>query len=1030
MDKERKVYTVATAHLDTVWNWDFEHTVDVCLKNTLEKNFKLFEKYPDYVFNFEGAYRYELMEEYYPEEFKRLKAYVRENRWFVSGSSYENGDVNIPSPEALFRNILYGNGYFEETFGKKSADIFLPDCFGFGFALPSIAEHSGLKGFSTQKLTWGSAFGTPFDLGKWYGVNGKWIYANLNPHAYDYTFKKIRSWDFLKNKLRDNEKYGLDMTALYHGVGDQGGAPKEKSVKVLTSEMAKNAENDVKVYSVSSDRVFYELEKGNYNKLPEWHNELVMQNHAVGGYTSRAVGKRWNRKCEELADMAERASAAAHITGLSEYPKEALKRAWKRTITHQFHDDMPGTSVQRAYIRSWNDYSVSLNEFEREYENAALAIADGLDTSGVKGLAVVVNNSREFARKGVVTAFVNGLNADKKLFASDGKNTYPAQLNDNGELCFAAEMPAVGFKVFDVYAEGGDASVSALKITKNTLENHRYAVKLDKNGDVTSIFDKKLNKELLQKPITMDLFAYDGSKDWPAWELKYSELNKVSELHPKFRSAKIIDNGAARVSLEIEQAYNNSIFKTKIYLDNNVDAVMFDVEIIWNELRTLLKHNFALNAFSKEASYDLGLGVIRRGNSTEKLYEVPAQKWADITDKSGDFGISIISECKYGWDKPADNILRLTAIHTPKADYRKDSKQSLMDLGLNKYSFAVTSHKGADLKETQKLAAEFLQPMTAFTTDKHKGGLGNEFSLCGLSSDGVILRALKLSEKGNKLIVRFNEAEGKTQKDVKFNVFGGVLSAKEIYADEQFKDSASVKDGKLIFDISPYDVKSFELEINIPECAPKQKQLDLPYDAQVTTRNGENGTRLGRKPFSVPAELLPEKLYIGGIEYRLGGKTLKNVMFGKGQTLKAEGYGKINMLCASLDGSRDFEFKSGGKAQKIFVREADERFAGWDLYGLNEKAFYNGGDIAYEITHTHTDGKNDTAHQIYLYRVSANLDKNGEIILPYDDSFVLFAATASNGKNGKLVTLTHDVPPTTRQFLPPEKKPFLKKLFR
>ncbi len=234
---KKRVYTVATAHLDTVWSWNFETTVSHYIYDTIVDNVELFKKYPDYNFSFEGSYRYELMQEYYPEEFELVKQYVKEGRWHVCGSAYENGDVNCPSPEALFRNILFGNSYFEETFGKRSVDIYLPDCFGFGWALPSIAHHANLKGFTTQKLTWGSAYGTPFDIGKWYGVDGNYIYACTNPHDYYFTLTKIRDWDFVQNKLNENEKYGLDWTYLFHGIGDRGGAPKEASVICLEDEM-------------------------------------------------------------------------------------------------------------------------------------------------------------------------------------------------------------------------------------------------------------------------------------------------------------------------------------------------------------------------------------------------------------------------------------------------------------------------------------------------------------------------------------------------------------------------------------------------------------------------------------------------------------------------------------------------------------------------------------------------------------------------------------------------------------------------
>ena len=161
---KKKIYTIATAHLDTVWSWDLEESIDKYIYDTLLDNFRLFEKYPDYVFNFEGSYRYELMDEYYPELFKKMTDYIEKGRWNVCGSAFENGDVNVPSPEALFRNILIGNSYFRNKFGKTSCDIYLPDCFGFGWALPSVMHHANLKGFTTQKLSWGSAYGVPFDL--------------------------------------------------------------------------------------------------------------------------------------------------------------------------------------------------------------------------------------------------------------------------------------------------------------------------------------------------------------------------------------------------------------------------------------------------------------------------------------------------------------------------------------------------------------------------------------------------------------------------------------------------------------------------------------------------------------------------------------------------------------------------------------------------------------------------------------------------------------------------------------------------
>src|SRR5436190_3053417 len=97
LSKERVLYCVGYAHLDTQWRWDYRTTIDEYLKATLLDNFDRFEKYPGYSFNFTGAARYGLMKEYYPAEYERLKGYIAQGRWFVSGSSVDEGDVNVPS---------------------------------------------------------------------------------------------------------------------------------------------------------------------------------------------------------------------------------------------------------------------------------------------------------------------------------------------------------------------------------------------------------------------------------------------------------------------------------------------------------------------------------------------------------------------------------------------------------------------------------------------------------------------------------------------------------------------------------------------------------------------------------------------------------------------------------------------------------------------------------------------------------------------------------------------------------------------
>ena len=283
----------------------------------------------------------------------------------------------------------------------------------------------------------------------------------------------------------------------------------------------------------SVDNVFREMDKlsdEQKKKLPVWNNELVSTDHGVGGYTSRAIGKRWNKRNEQLADAAERTSVLAQWLGAAPYPAEVLDTAWKRVIAHQFHDDLPGTSVQRAYKRSWNEYMLSLNQFGATYENAMAAVSSMVSVPKTRGAAVIVSNTVDCPVTDWVacevdlpedTAFV-------KVKNSAGKEV-PSQLED-GKVIFTAAVPGNGYSVYTILpAAKPYAKATGLSASVRHAENKKYAVSLNENGDIASIYDKELQKELLKAPISMDIHSYDGSIIWPAWELDYPEVMAAPE---------------------------------------------------------------------------------------------------------------------------------------------------------------------------------------------------------------------------------------------------------------------------------------------------------------------------------------------------------------------------------------------------------------------------------------------------------------------------------------------------------------------
>jgi alpha-mannosidase len=1016
------LYVTATAHLDTQWLWTIQDTIERFIPATLQGNFELFEKYPDYNFSFEGAFRYMLAREYYPGDYAKLKEHIRQGRWHVCGSSIDAGDVNVPSPESLIRHILYGNGFFEREFGTTSCDIYLPDCFGFGYALPTVAAHCGLTGFSTQKLTWGSSVGIPFDIGVWEGVDGSTILAALNPGSYVSEIRNDLSADeeWLARINRLGEGCGAYVGYKYFGVGDRGGAPDDESVQWL--EKAIYGKGPIRVLSAPADQIFRDLTPDQIARLPRYKGEMLMTRHGTGCYTSQCAMKRWNRRNELLADAAERASVAADWLGGAAYPKAKFEEAWTRFLWHQFHDDLTGTSIPQAYTFSWNDEVISLNQFAVELGNAVGAVARALHT-GVDGVPIVVFNSLAFEREDVVEATVRfpasmGEPEAIRVFDPEGKRV-PAQAvaGEDGvvKVRFRASVPPAGFKLFDVRpATTALSKGGGVEVHEWGMENERYRVAFDENGDVASIYDQAVRRELLAGPIRLALFR-NTPDYWSEWEIRYEDISVEPYAYVsgpvEFR---ILEEGPARATIEVKRTTAGSAFTQRISLASGKagDRVEFDTLVDWHTPTTLLKAVFPLAASKPAATYDLGCGTIERPNNTEKKYEVPAQQWADLTHGDGSFGVAIVNDCKYGWDKPDDNTLRLTLIHAPNEVEK--------DMGRHRMTYAVCGHQG-DWREGAVIeqAARLNQPLMAFQTEKHAGALGSSFSFMALNTPQVVVRALKKAERSDEIVLRLQEAHGKAARGVQVSFASPIAAAREMSGSERPVKQIQVKEGRLDLDFLPYQLRTLALELRGPAVRldrPKTRPVPLPFDADVVSfdHSRRDGDFDGRG-HSLPGELLPRQIVCGGIPFNIGpiDDGADNAVLCRGQnvTLPSGDYNRLYVLAASTDGTATGTFSVADVSQELAVGG----FAG--LIGQSESLFVDGrlldarhmapafikrDELAWVGTHRHdgTADRNEPYVFCYLFKYGLELPQGtSSVTLPDNNRIRILALTVADNPN-------------------------------
>lgn len=1019
--EKKKAFVVATSHLDTVWRWSIADTVEKFIPDTLTKNFDLLEKYPNYRFNFEGAYRYELIEEFYPKAFEIIKKYIDEDRWCVSGSGYENGDVNIPSPEALFRNLLIGNNYFKEKFGKKSEDMFLPDCFGFGYALPSVIKNAGLKGFTTQKLSWGSAYGLPFDLGIWKGPDGSEAYTSLNAKSYRYKFDDdVRSDISVIDRIADNaSNANLPWANHLYGTGDWGGSPTEESVQAVNDSVNKNAGNDFEVISASSDEIFKELDKlsdEDKKHLPIWDNELLMTSHGAGCYTSRCMSKRLDFQAQQIAELAEPFCCLAHYNGLAEYPKENLKNAWKNSIKHQFHDDITGTSTMEVYNDSWNDYYNSISQFRAEFAGSASALSKALDTSWIdkNDVAVIVFNPTQYKRNDSVKAkILMKKNAFYIKVSDRSGNEVPSQVTAKKQkeldIVFQAELNPYECKVYSVcVADKPYAKDTGLKLTNHSLENSKFKLIFNRNGDIAYLYDKELKKEIISSPIKMAMLHDTGALSYPSWEMRKEDIDKEPFCYANTPKFEIYENGPARISIRVTREADYSTVTQTVSLTPSSQFVEVYNFVEWRTRRSMLKATFPLAATNEYAVYDLGLGVISRGNNAENLYEVPAQHWADITDKGGGFGVSVLSDSKHGWDKPDDSTLRLTCIHTPAGAFTKDARQDLQDIGRNMFSFGVYSHENGFENGTQKQSILFNNPLRAVQAQPSNEGKAGSLSLLSVSDDDVLVRAVKMSEDDDALIVRVNEGIGKEHKTVelKINNFD-IESAQLVNASEEFISDIKSEKNSVKFSIKPFEVKTFKLKLKYSDKKDNNTftPVKLDFNAKgFTTDENMRHVILQGCGFSLPLELLPKKIVTGGIpfEFNQEREALNDVLVCRGQTIKfSEDTKCVYLLIGTTNEEKvTAEFISGGKKNKLSIYPIAHPICKWDMYGMGQTAQVNHkADYGFEFTHTHHPEGNITRKALFNV-AKINLGKDKEITLPEDNKLIILAITEAKEESG------------------------------
>jgi alpha-mannosidase len=821
------IRVVGNSHIDMAWLWPWTETVEV-VRNTFQSVLDLMREYPDFKFTMSSARTYEWIQEKYPDLFKQIEQRVKEGRWEIIGGMWVEPDLNMPDGESLVRQILVGKSYFQKNFGVDVKIGWNPDSFGYNYQLPQIYKKSGMDYFVTQKLLWAHEFTTfPYKLFWWQSPDGSRLLTYF-PHDYaggidaEPLATDLSIWmpSIYGKTIPDKP----EMMHLY-GVGDHGGGPTRIMLDHADQLRSPDAVYPKLEFSFARD-FFSDLEKKLPNmQVPTWDGELYFAYHR-GVFTTQAETKRRIRRAEETVLNAEKFASLASLYGRP-YPHDGMELTWKNLLFDHFHDIMPGSGIAVNYL----DAKRNLENVDRAANDVTMGslreIAAHVNTQGA-GVPVLIFNSLSWPRTEVAEVEAqlpapvqqievvdsSGSPAESQLLSLDAE-THSAR------FLLLSSTPSLGYKTYFVRAATAAPAVrSMLKASSDTLENEFLRVSIDRQtGCMTSLFDKRSGTEALAPAETdtggsktsacgnlLQTFV-DKPKQWDAWnidadfEKQHWDLDKADEV-------KLLESGPLRAVIQIKNHFQNSTFVRDVTLYAGVPRIDVKMMVEWHEKHILLKVAFPVSAHSDKATFEIPFGSVERPttrNTPAELaqFEVPAQRWADISDSK--HGFSLLNDCKYGYDAKG-NVLRLSLLRSP------EWPDPHADEGHHEFTYSLYPH-GGGWKEslTIRRGYELNYKLISLPFEKHQGSLAPEHSFLQAQPDNVIVTALKKAEDENAMVVRFYEWAGKDG-EVTIQLPPDAESAAETDLMEKPIGKLSVHNGGVSLHTKPYEIKTIKVQ--------------------------------------------------------------------------------------------------------------------------------------------------------------------------------------------------------------------------
>lgn len=824
-----EVRCVGHTHIDVAWLWRLAHTREKAARS-FSTVLRLMEQYPEYLFLQTQPQLYDYIKRDYPDIYTRIKERVGEGRWESGGAMWLEADCNLTSGESLVRQLLYGTRFFRDEFGVECKYLWLPDVFGYSWALPQILQKSGIEMFMTTKISWNQYNRMPHDTFLWRGMDGTEIPAHFittpdpghQEGSFFYTYNGLITpytvqgiWKAYRNKELNRK------LLLAYGYGDGGGGVNREMLEVR--RRLEDMPGLPKVTTGRADEYFREL-KETLDASPAyvhtWDGELYLELHR-GTYTSQAYNKRMNRKLELDYREAEWLGAVSRaVSGnWAGFLQPDLAEGWRIILRNQFHDIIPGSSIREVYEDSRMEYAQAEALGQAVKQAALEPLAESAHSNDSVGPETyTILNSASFPRQEVVRIPLASPGDETPVYVDGGGRALPVQREGAVLAVLAGPVPAMGaVKLMqadgapveargDLQQPDGTGEQSNLQqpftYEAGSLETPFYLLEWNAFGQLTRIYDRAAEREVLAAGTLgnqLQLFEDRPKGRHEAWDIDIFYTEKMTPV-THLEIVELTACGPLYASIRFVYRYLDSRIEQTLVAYSHSRRLDFQTHVDWHESRQLLKVAFPVDIRATEATYDIQFGNVKRPTHWNTSwdwarFETVGHQWADLSER--DYGVSLLNDCKYGY-AIKDNIMQLTLIKSAMVP------DETADQGEHVFTYALYPHKGdwyegGTVQEAWSLNSPLVCAPGALRVP--------EGSLFRTDASHVFIDAVKKAEDSGDIVVRLHEFAGK-RGPVRLTGDWGVLSYQE--CDLLERPLGEPMEGpELLLSVKPYEIRTF-----------------------------------------------------------------------------------------------------------------------------------------------------------------------------------------------------------------------------